>query len=181
MPPPATLRSESGPVLTAAATVIGARCGERWPATATLAPLGTPAIVAAVILLAVTLFVGHRAPLRRSMAAGHRGTAGRRLAWLVGVGGLAAIAMARALSGLGGLPARLAGTEAEATVAVRLAADPEWRWATARVAGRVEGIDGRAARGGVLVVAVGAAAERVRLLEAGESAVLTGWFRPLAA
>ena len=87
--------------------------------------------------------------------------------------------MARAVAGLDGPAARLAAAETEARVAVRLAADPQGRWTGVRVPGRLERIGGAAARGTVLVVARGAAAERVRLLEAGESAVLTGRFRPL--
>jgi competence protein ComEC len=119
---------------------------------------------------------------------------------------LAAVSMARAVEGLGGLPARLAAAGVEGRVAVRLAADPEARWTATRVPARLEGVDGRAAdrpapgaaaggaaggsavvfgrgraRGTVLVEASGAAAERLRLLEAGESAVLVGWFRPPAA
>jgi competence protein ComEC len=104
--------------------------------------------------------------------------------------------MARAIDGLGGLPARLAAAGVEGRVTVRLAADPEARWTAARVPARLEGVVGTGgrpaggavvvvdrgrARGSVLVVATGPAAERLRLLEAGESAVLVGWFRAPAA
>jgi len=177
MPLPDALRRESGPLLTAAATVLGARCGERWPAVpAALCRWGRPSLVAAAVGAAgLAAFVGRR--VRRSRPPAPL----RRFAWLLAVAGVAAISMARALAGLGALPGPMAGDGAEARVVVRLAADPGRRWATALVPGRVEAIDGRPARGVVLVVAGGAAAERVRLLEAGESAVLTGWFRPLRA
>src|SRR5205814_2563967 len=53
--------------------------------------------------------------------------------------------------------------------------------AGARVPARLEAVGHRPAQGRVLVAAKGAAAARVRLLEAGESAVLVGRFRPLMA
>ena len=166
MTPPGLLRRECGPLLAAAATVIGARCGEHLPPLAAIAPLVAVAAVVAVLVVVRALF---------------RGRWGRRLVGLAGLTAIAAVAMARALAGLGGFPARQAASEAEGRVAVRLATDPEARWATARVPARLESVDGRPARGVLLVVAAGAAGERVRLLEAGESAVLVGWFRPLAA
>ena len=90
--------------------------------------------------------------------------------------GLGSVLMARALAGLDGVPARLATAEAEMPVGVRLAADPQGRWTGVRVPARLERAGRERPRGTVLVVAKRAAAERVRLLEAGESAVLA---RPL--
>jgi competence protein ComEC len=92
-----------------------------------------------------------------------------------------AISMARALAGLEGLPAQLAATEAQARATVRLVADPQGRWTGVRAPARLEAIDDGRARGTVLVVAKRPAAERLRLLEAGESAVLVGSFRELGA
>ena len=89
--------------------------------------------------------------------------------------------MARALVGLEGLPARLASSGAETRVTVRLAADPQGRWTGVRVPARLEAIDDRQGSGTVLVVASPPAAERLRLLEAGESAVLVGHLRELEA
>ncbi|MEW6472926.1 MAG: ComEC/Rec2 family competence protein [Actinomycetota bacterium] len=89
--------------------------------------------------------------------------------------------MARAVSGLDGAAARLATGETEAEATVRLAADPQGRWTGVRVPARLEAVGGRRVRGLVLVVARPPAAARLRLLEAGESAVLTGRFRALEA
>jgi competence protein ComEC len=86
--------------------------------------------------------------------------------------------MARALTGLDGVPAVWARVGAEASVTVRLTADPQGRWTSVRVPARLEAAGSGAI---VLVVAKGAAGERMRLLEAGESAVLVGHFRELAA
>jgi competence protein ComEC len=94
--------------------------------------------------------------------------------------------MARAVDGLDGIPAHLVRAGDEAMVRLRLTADPQGRWTGVRVPARLEAVEpaagGRGAvRGNVLIVAAGAAAERVRLLEAGESAVLVGRFRELEA
>src|SRR2546430_1198870 len=72
--------------------------------------------------------------------------AARRILGLFGLGAVAALLMARALAGLGGVPAGLASNEAEGRVVVRLTADPESRWATARVLARLESTGGRAGR-----------------------------------
>ena len=105
----------------------------------------------------------------------------RRAAGVACLAAIGAVSMARAAAGLDGIPARLAVVEAEGTVTVRLAADPNGRWTGARVPARLEAVDGVRARGAVLVVARKAAAERILLLETGESAVLLGHFRPLPA
>jgi len=86
---------------------------------------------------------------------------------------LGAVAMGRALAGLSGEPSRLSAGETERRVTVRLAADPQGRWTGARVPARLERVDHGGGRGTVLVVATRAAAERMPLLEAGESAVLS--------
>jgi competence protein ComEC len=82
--------------------------------------------------------------------------------------------MQRALDGLDGSLARQASRGAEGVAAVRLVEDPRGgRWSV-RVLARVE-------KGGgiVAVVARGAAAGRLRLLSAGETAVLSGRLRSL--
>jgi competence protein ComEC len=160
------VRANLGAVLAAAAVVFGARAGQHlgWAA----------APVAAGILVAAPLAV-LRPAIRRP--GGWR----VRSAGLLCLASLSAVSMARAIDGLDGPAARLARREDGARVAVRLAADPQGRWTGVRVPVRLERIGERFARGSVLVVAKGPAAERVRLLEAGESAVLTGHFRPLLA
>ena len=103
----------------------------------------------------------------------------RGLAGFIALAAIGAVSMARAVSGLDGPGARAAAAEVEATATVRLSADPQGRWTGVRVPARLETIDGTPARGLVLVVARPPAAGRLRLLEAGESAVLIGRFRPL--
>lgn len=160
-----SLRDELGAVLAAVAVVVGARSGEHlgWAANtirAVVLVAGCPALM----LLA----------FRRFNVGGARRAAG--IACLAAVG---AVSMARAIAGLGGHPAQLAVGESEATATVRLAADPHGRWTNARVAARLVAVDGVRVGGTVLVVARRAAAERLLLLETGESAVLLGYFRPL--
>ena len=103
----------------------------------------------------------------------------RRPAGFVVLAAIGAVSMARALSGLDGPAGQLAAGELEAKARVRLTADPQGRWTGVRVPGRLELVDGRRIPGLVLVVARPPAAERLRLLEAGEAAVLIGRFRPL--
>ncbi len=164
-PAPSPLRAEVGVVLAAASVFLGARAGEHmvW-AAATLPSLALATVPPSVLWL---LAVSRR---RRWL---------RKLAVLVALAAIGAASMARALSGLAGPAARLAAGERDAEVTVRLAADPHGRWTGVRVPGRLEVVDGTRARGLVLVVARPPAAARLRLLEAGESAVLTGRFRPL--
>jgi competence protein ComEC len=158
------LHEERGPVLAAAAVVLGARAGEQLSFAATTLP-------------GVLLITG---PPVAVLVLARRRPWGRRVAGTVLIAACGAVAMARALSGLGGEPARL--TESEVgRVAVRLAADPQGRWTGIRVPGRLERVEDSEARGTVLVVANGAAAGRLQLLEAGESAVLLGHFRALEA
>jgi ComEC/Rec2-related protein len=164
------------------AVLVGARAGEHLPWPAAAVPAG-----AAIFGLPLAFLVHGRG--RRSV---------RRVAGLVCLAALGAASMSRAVAGLDAVPARLARAGDEGVATVRLAADPQGRWTGAVVPARLERFDrgagfeaadeGRvssdvvddgAARGMVLVVAKGAAAERVRLLEAGESAVLVGWFREL--
>ena len=164
-PAPSPLRAELGVLLAAASVFLGAHAGEHmvW-AAATFPSLTLPTVPPSALWL---LAVSRR---RRWL---------RNLALLVALAAIGAVLMARALSGLAGPAARLAADEREATATVRLAADPQGRWTGVRVPGRLEVIDGTRARGIVLVVARPPAAERLRLLEAGESTVLTGRFRPL--
>jgi competence protein ComEC len=181
------LHGEVAAILAALAVVLGARVGEHLPGAADTIPAA--ALVAAP---AVMLF-----PARRLRSA-------RRVIGLVALAALGAVSMARALAGLDGVPARLAADDVDGRVTVRLAADPQGQWTGVRVPARLEavaagedrseperGVPGRSGAlaavesgkvsGTVLVVAKGAAAERLRLLEAGESAVLLGGFRPLRA
>lgn len=160
------LRVEAGPILAAAAVLLGTRAGEHLPWAA-------PTVGAVVVVLTpVALLILARAYRRWRRAAG-----------LLLLAALGAVVMARALAGLGGGPARLAatGADTERRVTVRLAADPQGRWTGVRVPARLEAVDERRAGGTVLVVATAAAAERLRVLEAAESAVLVGYFRPLDA
>jgi competence protein ComEC len=106
---------------------------------------------------------------------------GRAAAGLLCVAVLGAVSMVRALAGVEGLPTRLAPSGAETRATVRLAADPQGRWTGVRVPARLEAIEDGRARGTVLVVAQRPTAERLRLLEAGESADLVGYFRELEA
>jgi competence protein ComEC len=156
------LRAESGVVVAAGAVVAGARVGEHLAWAAATAAGG--ALVAAAVA---------------ALLAARPRSSRRRLAGMLCLGVLGAVSMARAVDGLDGVAARSASREDEARVTVRLAADPQGRWTGARVPARLERIGDVRAEGTVLVVAGGAAAERVRLLEAGESAVVTGRFRPL--
>ncbi|MDQ1504287.1 MAG: competence protein ComEC [Actinomycetota bacterium] len=183
-PPPrgGPLRSELGAILAAGAVLLGARAGEHLPWAVAAVPAGAMVFG---LPLALLLQARGRGPVRR-------------VAGLVCLAALGAVSMARAVAGLDGAPARLARAGDEGVVTVRLAADPQGRWTGALVPARLErfdrgaasemadhgpvrsdGVAGGAARGMVLVVARGAAAARVRLLEAGESAVLLGRFRDL--
>src|SRR5437899_696460 len=209
LPAPGLLRSDSGAFLSAVAVLAGARAGEHlcWAGGAGWAAV---LVVAApvVILLGARLFAGGRGKGATPRSGGWQGAAagrvrwGRRTAGLLCLGALGAVSMARSLAGLDGVPARLAAAGVEGRVTVRLAADPQGQWGV-RVPGRVEGVAASGAglgpaagggrrervvaggsgtpRGTVLGVAKGPAAERGRRLEAGESAVLVGSFRPLAA
>jgi hypothetical protein len=166
MSPPGPLRAELGPILAALAVTVGARAGEHLPWAAATLP-GVALVVAP--------------PLSLLLLARRRRSAARRGAGLLCLAALGVVTMARALTGLGGSPDRLAATSGDRPVTVRLAADPETRWASVRVPARLEAVGGAGERGLVLVSGTGAAAERLRLLEAGESAVLQGWFRELRA
>ena len=165
-----TWRNEVGVILSATAIVGGARAGEHLP-------WADGNVAACVLIGCVPVMVWLSSRLRRMAGLG----------WLAVLG---AVAMARAVAGLHGLPAHLATHEAEGRVTVQLAADPHGRWTGVRVPGRLETVDrheagtgpaARRASGTVLVVAKRGAAERIRVLEAGESAVLVGRFRPLQA
>ena len=168
--PPGSLRSDLGPILAAAAAVVGARAGEHigW-AAATLPGLGLVAGLPLTTVLAIRFFT------RRG------GTRPARPAGFVLLAAVAAVAMARAVGGLDGIPARPATGGVEGQALVRLAADPHGRWMAARVPARLMAVDGRPARGVVLVAAKVGAAERILLLEAGEEAGLVGRFRALEA
>jgi competence protein ComEC len=158
-----TVRAEIGVILAAAAVFLGARAGEHiaWAD-------GTAAAFVLVI-----------APL--GIATGSRSRRVRTVAALSALAAIGAVSMARAVSGLDGTAGPLATEQTEATVTVRLAADPQGRWTGVRVPARLEVVNHRRARGTVLVAARPPAAERLRLLEAGESVVLTGRFRTLEA
>lgn len=161
-----TLRTEAGPILAAAAVLLGTRAGEHLPWAASTVG------AAVVVLTPVAPFLLARAYRRWRRAAG-----------LLLLCALGAVSMARALAGLGGGPAVLAAdsVDTERRVTVRLAADPQARWTEVRVPARLEAVDEGRAGGTVLVLATGAAADRLKVLEAAEAAVLLGHFRPLEA
>jgi ComEC/Rec2-related protein len=161
-----TLKADAGAIGAAAAVFFGARLGEQlhWAAR----PLAACALIGGVPAAIVV------AVRTRQAQRWHRPAAVFFCLAATGV-----VVMARAISGLDGPAARSAADEAEATVAVRLAADPQGRWTGVRVPARLEAVNGSRSRGTVLVAAAPPAAERLRLLEAGESAVLTGRFRAL--
>ncbi|HEV8627711.1 MAG TPA: ComEC/Rec2 family competence protein [Acidimicrobiia bacterium] len=175
-PPVGPLRADLGAVLAAAAVLLGARAGEH-PAWAA-ADIPPCALVATppLLLFFWTWHIG-----RRRITRPEKTERWCRVAGLACLAALGAVSMARAVAGLDGVSARLAAGEVEGAVAVRLAADPQGRWTGVRVPARLEAVGARGARGTVLVVARRAAAGRLRLLEAGESAVLTGRFRELGA
>ncbi|HYH50731.1 MAG TPA: ComEC/Rec2 family competence protein [Acidimicrobiia bacterium] len=164
--PPSVARAEAGAIFAAGTVLLGARVGEhlRWADE-------LPAAVALIISLPA-------AAVLVSRMCGPRRWGGSAAGFLL-LAAIGAVVMARAVSGLDGPAARLAAEEAEATVAVRLVADPQGRWTGVRVPVRLESVNGTTSRGTVLVAARPPAAERLRLLRAGESAVLTGRFRPL--
>jgi competence protein ComEC len=158
------LRGEAAPLFAAGAVILGTRAGEDADWIAATVP-------------ALALIAG---PPVMILGLAHRRFWGKRVAGLLVLAALGAVSMARAFAGISDL-SRLTADENERRVTVRLAADPQGRWTDVRVPARLEAVDGDPVRGTVLVVAKGAAAERVRLLEAGESAVLLGHFRSLVA
>jgi competence protein ComEC len=157
------LRLDLGVLGAATVVFVGVRAGEHLPWAAASVP--------AVLLIGAPLAITAGTACRRI----------RRPAGFVALAAVGVVSMARAVSGLEGPAARLAALEVEAKAGVRFTADPEGRWTGARVPARLESVDGVRRRGLVLVVARPPAAERLRLLEAGESAVLTGRFRSLEA
>jgi ComEC/Rec2-related protein len=171
--PRPSVRSEAGALLAAAAVCLGARVGEHFHwAAATF-----PALLLVVGPPLAILVLPRLLPPRRATGPG----LGRRVAGIACLAACGAVSMARAGAGLERPSARLAAAGDEGNAVVRLAADPQGRWAGVRAPARLEVVNGRPARGTVLVVTNRAAAERLRLLEAGESAVLLGRFRPLEA
>ena len=177
--PVGALRAEAGAIAAAAAVFCGARAGEHLP--------WAGRSLAAVVFVAAIVLLSWRRQRTSNPTAGNIGDFaadprpqwGRAAPGFACLAALGAVVMARAVAGLDGPAARFAAEEAEATVVIRLAADPKGRWTGVRVPARLEAVAGTASRGTVLVVATRPAAERLRLLEAGESAVLTGRFRPL--
>ncbi|HEU5449746.1 MAG TPA: ComEC/Rec2 family competence protein [Acidimicrobiia bacterium] len=159
-----TPRPVAGAVLAAMAVVLGARIGEHltWaPRTlAALAPLGC--------LMVAVLMACRAAPARR-------------VTGLLLLATLGAVSMARAVTGLGVVSWLAVREASEQQVTARLSADPVGRWFGVRAPARLEAVGSNGARGTVLIVASGAAATRLRLLETGESAVILGHFRPLEA
>ena len=99
---------------------------------------------------------------------------GRMLLGLAAAGFLSAALMQRALDGLDGPMAAQASREAPVVATVRLLEDPRsGRWSTRAMAATESGSR-------VAVTARGPAAQRLRLMSAGETAVLHGRLRPLA-
>ncbi len=102
---------------------------------------------------------------------------------LVAVSLLGIASMQRALDGLAHSPLTAPRDARDAAkIDVTLVDDPNGADYTARVLARVRRLDGRAAGSRtVLVTAGGATAGRLRLLEAGDDAKLSGWLQPLSA
>ena len=162
-PAAATGRGDAVPVLAAMAVLAGVLAGER------LGP-GDGRAAAALAALAVVAAVAVRPGRGRAAALG-----------LAAVALLGAASMQRALHGLDGAVAAFAGEQSEAVLRVRLTDDPRWRRSGTRVTGRVESVNGRRhGRGSLVVVhAAGPTAARLRLLSAGDAAVVSGRFRAL--
>ncbi len=164
--------SDLAAALVAAVVVLGAWGGEY------LGPSpGGRCLALAGVALASTLGLRTRARCRPAAA-------------LVVLGLCSAALMQRGLDGLDGPVARLATRDADVVAAVRLREDP-WsgRWDVRTLAGVVSpaglcagpGTGCRSGAGSVVaVVAQGPAARRLRVLSAGETAVLSGRLRPLA-
>jgi hypothetical protein len=146
-------------VLAAGATVAGALAGEHLGLALTAA-CGLASATAAITL-----------GRRRSAGAQTGAVFG-----LVALGLLGALSMIRALDGLDGPLAGLARSGDEVVVAAHLVDDPAGGRAGVQALARLEA-DGW--RSHVLVEARGEAAMRLRLLAAGETAVLAGRLRPL--
>ena len=165
------IQTEIGAILAAVAVVVGARAGEHFGWAGVTGPaIGLVLTAPLAILLPARFLTAHPTPGSAKVAGG------------VLLAAVACVAMARGRSGLvEGTPARLAAAEVEGRVVVRLTTDPQGRWTGVRVPARVEVVDGRRAGGTVLVVAKAPAAERLRLLEAGESVGLVGRFRGMDA
>jgi len=146
-------------VLAAGATVAGALAGEHF-GMAVIAIAGLTSATAA-------LTIG-----RRRAAGAETGA----VLGLVALGLLGALSMTRAVAGLDGPLAGLARRGEEVVVAAHLVDDPAGGRAGVRALARLEA---GGWRGHVLVEARGEAAMRLRLLAAGETAVLAGRLRPL--
>ena len=160
----AALTVDRGPVLAVLAVFAGARAGESFDLRLL--------VVAGAVATAALGWASSRGGGRRWAIAG-----------LATLALLAAGSMQRALAGLDNTAARLAARAggAEVVARVRLTGDPRAGPAGLRVTGRLEAVRSRrrtgAVAGSVLVAARGDTAGRLRLLEAGESAVLAGRLR----
>ena len=110
-----------------------------------------------------------------------RSSVGRAAALAVALLLLGAATTQRAEHGLAVSPiGQVVARHADARIAATLVDDPDARRFNASALVRLDALDGRAAgRRRVLVTASGAPAGRLRLLSAGESVVLDGWFAEL--
>jgi competence protein ComEC len=151
-----------GPALLLAALVVGILAGESAGPGAALLPL-----IGALVGLGAAALV-RRTGLRMGVA-------------VLAVAMLGTAVTQRALHGLEVSPlAAAVAQRADATVRATLVDDPDASRYDARALVRVEDVSGHAAgRRRVLVTATGDVAERLRLLTAGDGAVVRGWFEPL--
>ncbi|MGH9036227.1 MAG: ComEC/Rec2 family competence protein [Acidimicrobiia bacterium] len=147
--------SDAGAALAAAVVVSGAVAGERLGPS----PGGWALLLAAAAGVAAVLPAGHRR--------------GRRALGFAALGLLSVALMQRALDGLEGPVSQLGAQREPVTASVELVEDPRGFPHIVRGLARVRGSV-------VAVVAREPAAGRLRLLSAGETAVLSGRLGPLA-
>lgn len=184
--------SAAGPALAALAAVAGAVAGQALgasPARGTLVGAALCALAAGGVAVARVGAGGARRAFDGQGEAAARGAfvgravteAGRQVVPILALTALvllSAAAMQRALDGLDGTVAAAARRGDHVTATLRLVDDPRGPRFSARAVARVEDLRGRGSL--VLLSANGDVAMRLRLLEAGESAAVTGRLRPLA-
>jgi competence protein ComEC len=153
----------AGPLAALVAVVVGIQLGQAAGPGAATGPL----VVGVLALLGVALL--HVPVVRVALL-------------VVGLAALGAAATQRAEHGLVVSPlAPMVARHADARVVVTLVDDPDAGRFDTDVLVRVASVDGRAVGGRrVLVTASGSPAAHLRLLAAGESAVVRGWFTELA-
>jgi competence protein ComEC len=146
-----------------AAAVAGARAGELLGAGSATAAL------AVGVLGFVAALLARRGPARLALAG-------------VAIALLGSACMQRALNGIEHSPlTRVRDARDTSTIRATIVDDPDGGPYVTRVLARVSRFGGRHAGGRtVLVTAGGDAAGRLRLVQAGDTAEISGWFAPLA-